>query len=144
VKVCDGTYQDFLDRGGWKDEAIAIRRGQNSGRKGNNASKKDFKRMKADLINSRSRTLTPLTAKISEVEESITKLEQDIGRDTQALIDASVKGDGESIKRFTKSIYDAREKVDIFFDELEALTDTLDTKSREFDESFEALKATEG
>jgi ATP-binding cassette subfamily F protein 3 len=144
VKVFDGAYQDFLDRGGWKDEAVAIRRGQNSGRKGNNASKKDFKRMKADLINSRSRTLTPLTARISEVEDSITELEQKMGEDTRALIDASVKGDGESIRQLTKSIHDARRKIDDFFNELETLTDTLGTKSREFDESFEALKATEG
>jgi ATP-binding cassette subfamily F protein 3 len=141
VKVFDGTYQDFLDRGGWKDEAVAASSGRNAGRKGNNTSRKDFKRIKADLINSRSRTLTPLAARISEVEDSITILEQKMGEDTQALIDASVKGDGESIKQLTKSIHDVRRKIDDFFNELETLTDTLGKKSREFEERFEELES---
>ena len=99
VKVFEGTYQDFLDRGGWKDEdAAAIRSRQTSGQKGNGTNRKDLRRIKAELINSRSRTLGPLQSRISEVEEAIMQLEQGIGQDTQALIDASVKGDGESIR----------------------------------------------
>jgi ATP-binding cassette, subfamily F, member 3 len=144
VKVFDGTYQDFLDRGGWKDEALPVRSAQDSGQKSNGTSRKDFKRMKAELINSRSRTLTPLQARISEVEEEITLLEQGLGHDTQALIDASVKGEGESIRQMNRSIHESRKKIDILFDELEMLTDTLDTKSREFEERLDALKGAEG
>jgi ATP-binding cassette subfamily F protein 3 len=144
VKVFDGTYQDFLDRGGWKDEALPARTVQSAGQKGNGVSRKDLKRMKAELINSRSRTLTPLTTRIAEIEKTITEIEQDIAQDTQALIDASVKGEGEPIKRLTKSIYEARGKIDLLFDELVTLTDMLDAKSREFEEQLEALKGAEG
>ena len=55
------------------------------------------------MINNRSRTLVPLQSRISEVEETITLLEQGLGQDTQALIEASVKGDGESIRLLTMS-----------------------------------------
>jgi len=144
VRVFEGTYQDFLDRGGWKDEAAPVSGRQHSVQKGNGTSRKDLKRMKAELINSRSRTLSPLQARISEVEEEITLLEQGLGQDTQALIDASVKGDGESIRLLTRVIHESRKKIDSLFDELETLTDTLAAKSREFEESLEVLKGAEG
>ena len=55
VKIFEGTYQDFLDRGGWKDEVLPVRSVQQSGQKGNGIRRKDLKRMKAELINNRSR-----------------------------------------------------------------------------------------
>jgi predicted nuclease with TOPRIM domain len=77
------------------------------------------------------------------VEETITRLEQVIEQDTKALVKASVKGHGESIRELSVSIHELRGKIDILFDELETLTDELGVKSREFEERFEALK-TEG
>jgi ATP-binding cassette subfamily F protein 3 len=145
VRVFEGTYQDFLDRGGWKDEsAAAVRSGRNSGQRSGGANRKDLRRIKAELIYSRSRTLVPLQSRICEVEETIMQFEQGIERDTQALIEASTKGDGESIKRMSRSIHELREKIDILFDELENLTGELDAKSREFEERLEALKAVAG
>jgi len=141
VKVFEGTYQDFLDRTGWKDEAdTTVRSRQNSGQKGNGTNRKDLRRIKAELINSRSRTLVPIQSRIVEIEETITRLEQGIGQDTQALIQASVKGHGESIRQLSVSIHESRQKIDILFDELETLTDELGVKSREFEERLEALK----
>ena len=143
VTLFEGTYQDFLDRGGWKDEVLPVRSVQHSGQKGNGTRRKDLKRMKAEVINNRSRALSPLQSRISKVEEEITLLEQGLGQDTQALIDASVKGDGESIRLLTGSIHESRKKIDARFDELEMLTDQLATKSREFEERLEALKGAE-
>jgi ATP-binding cassette subfamily F protein 3 len=103
-----------------------------------------MRRTKAELINSRSRTLGPLQSRISEIEEAITQLEQVTGQDTQALINASVKGYGESINRLSRSIHESRGKIDILFEELETLTDKLNVKTREFEERLEALKAESG
>jgi len=142
VKVFEGTYRNFLERCGWKDEGAAeVRSGQYSGNKGNGANRKELRRIKAELINSRSRTLVPLQSRVSEVEETITLLEQQIVQETQALVDASVKGVVESIKQLSRSIHESRGKIDILFDELETLTNKLDTKLREFEEKLEALKA---
>lgn len=145
VRVFEGTYQDFLERRGWKDEGEgAVRSRQNAEKKGNSTNKKDLRRIKAELIDSRSRILGPLQSRISEVEETITRLEHGMERDTQALVKASVKGDGESIRRLSMSIHESRRKIDTLFDELEALTNELDAKSKEFEERFEALKAAGG
>jgi ATP-binding cassette subfamily F protein 3 len=140
VEVFEGTYQDFIGRGGWKDEVLPARSARDSTEKGNGWGRKDLKRLKAELVNSRSRTLTPLQTRISQVEEEITLLEQGLGQDTQALIDASVKGDGKSIRLLTGAIHETRKKIDSLFDELETLTDMLAAKTREFEEKLEALK----
>jgi ATP-binding cassette subfamily F protein 3 len=145
VKVFEGTYQDFLERDGWKDEGegTALAR-QHAEKKGEGTDRKELKRMKAELIDRRSRILVPLTAKISEVEEEITRLERGMAQDTQALVDASVKGDGESIKRLSKSIHESRGKIDTLFDELETLTNELDIQSREFEERLASLQTAGG
>jgi ATP-binding cassette subfamily F protein 3 len=145
VKIFEGTYQDFLDRGGWKDESAAgVRTRQNSGQMGNGANRKDLRRLKAELINSRSISLVPIQSRIYEVEETIMQFEHGIERDTQALIDASTKGDGESIRRLSKSVHELKGKIDILFDELEKLTAEFDAKAREFEGRLEALKAASG
>jgi ATP-binding cassette, subfamily F, member 3 len=145
VKLFEGTYQDFLDREGWKEECpIAVGNARNAVQKGNGMSRKDLRRSKAELISSRSRILVPLQARISEVEETITELEQRIEEDTKALVEASVKGDGVTIKRLSRSIHESKTKIEILFDELETLTQDLAVESRNFEEKFEALKTAGG
>jgi len=145
VKVFEGTYQDFLDRDGWTDEEeAAVRSSGNSAHKSNGAKKKDLKRIKAELINARSRTLGPLQAKISETEEQIMLLEEQIEEDTQALVDASVKGDGEAIRKLSISLRGSKEKIDVLFDELEKLTDEFDAKTREFEERLVTIQVSGG
>ena len=143
--VFEGTYQDFLERKGWKDEGEVLELSKRNGdKKGSSVNRKELKRLKAELINDRSRILTPLQKRICEVEETITRLEQDMDRDTHALVKASVKGDGDSIRRLSMSIHESRGKIDVLFDELEALSNELDARSKEFGEKFESLKAEGG
>ena len=141
VTVFEGTYRDFLERRGWKDERERAVITELIEKKGDNADRRESKRMKAELIDRRARTLAPLQTKIAEVEEAITGLERGMAQDTQALVDASVKGDGESIRRFSKSIHESRGKIDTLFDQLETLTSNLDTLSREFEERLASLIA---
>ena len=141
VDVFEGTYQDFLDRRGWKDEAEATAGGENPDKKTDGAYKRDLRRVKAELIDRRSRVLGPLGARISAVEATIMRLEKEVEADTRALIDASVKGDGDSIKSLSKSVHQSRTTIDGLFDELEALTSELETKSRDFAEQLAALQS---
>jgi ATP-binding cassette subfamily F protein 3 len=140
VDLFEGAYQDFLDRRGWKDEAEAAADGENPDRKTDGANRKDLRRVKAELIDRRSRVLGPLHARISGVEATIMRLEQEMEADTRKLIDASVKGDGDSIKSLSKSVHESRARIDSLFDELETLTAEVETKSRDFAEQLETLK----
>jgi len=93
-----------------------------------------MRRIRAELINSRSRILGVLQKRITEVEETIMHLENQIEQDTQALLEVSVKGEGQSIKTLTKSIHESKARIDTLFDELSSLTEELDIKIREFEE----------
>ena len=147
VTVFDGAYQDFLDRVGWKDEDAA-RSGSTGGQTGNGncgqgraLNRRDVKRLRAELVNSRSRVLGAVQARIAEAEEAIVSLEQQIARENGALLDASLKGDGEAIKTLSRSLHDAQKRVDALFGELAALTDELNARSGEFEEKLNGLNA---
>jgi ATP-binding cassette subfamily F protein 3 len=135
VSVFEGTYQDFLERVGWKDEEtnrpVTVADTDVAARAVN---KKDLRRMRAEIITSRSKTLGPLQVRIAEVEETIVRLEKEIEQDTQSLLEASVKGQGEPIRRLSKAIHSAKETIERLFTELETLTVEYDAKTREFEE----------
>lgn len=140
VGVFEGTYQDFLDRVGWKDEDLSKdpdskeNNGQNK-----SLTKKDIRRIRAELITTRSRTLGTLKVRIKDLEDTIIQIEQLIEQDTRNLLDASAKGDGESIKMLAKSLHDSNKKIDSLFEELATLNAELDTRSREFEERLDEL-----
>jgi ATP-binding cassette subfamily F protein 3 len=138
VSIFEGTYQDFLDRVGWKNE-ITEKQYRGQGNEQAKLNKKDIRRIKADLINNRSRILGALQKKVAEVEEHIMRLEGMIEQDTQALLDASIKGNGEHIKTLSKTIHDSRTKIDSLFDELTSLTEALEIKTKEFEEKLQTL-----
>jgi ATP-binding cassette subfamily F protein 3 len=138
VNVFEGSYQDFLDRVGWKDEETRGDRGADvPNRQGN---RKDMRRIRAELITDRSRTLGPLQNRIEEIEETIVDLEGEVEANTQALLDASVKGDGLAIRSFSIALTNAKEQIDALFDELAALTEEHAAKSREFEERLGLLQ----
>ncbi len=135
LQLFEGTYQDFLDRVGWRDEDTDKARScqvMNGERKTSN--KKELRRIRAEIISSRSRILVPLQDRIAEIEDTIMRLEHEAEGDTNSLLQASVKGDGESIKRLTKSIHTSKQSIDALFAELERLTGEFDARSREFEE----------
>jgi ATP-binding cassette subfamily F protein 3 len=138
VSVFEGSYQDFLDRVGWKDEETPDNRGANllNGQR----NRKDLRRIRAELITDRSRTLGPLQNRIAEIEETIVDLEGKVEADTQALLDASVKGDGHAIRSLSLTLNNAKAQIDALFDELAALTEEHAAKSREFEERLGLLQ----
>ena len=145
VKVFEGTYQDFLDRVGWKSEEGDTPSSASAGTAVPSLNKKNVRRLKAEIMNERTRTIGPLQKKISGIEEEITLLEKQIDVDTQKLLEASVKGDGENIKTLSRAVDGARGKIDVLFDNLAALTEELDRKTKEFEErlkEFSEVSAT--
>jgi ATP-binding cassette subfamily F protein 3 len=138
VDVFEGSYQDFLDRVGWKDEETRSDRGADvTSRQGN---RKDLRRIRAELITNRSRTLGPLQNRIAEIEETIIDLEGEVEANTRALLDASVKGNGNAIRSLSISLNNANGQIDVLFDELAALTEEHAAKSREFEERLGLLQ----
>ncbi len=137
VSVFDGTYQDFLDRVGWANEASdAGGPVPGNSARGANLSKKDMRRLRADLINDRGRVLGTLKNRIIEIEGTIMDLEQKVNDDTEALLDVSVKGDGASIKNLSKSLHETKGQIDALFNEMEVLALQLESKTKEFEQKI--------
>jgi ATP-binding cassette subfamily F protein 3 len=138
ITVFEGTYQDFLDRVGWKsEEEEKETSNRNEGQKGTN--KKDLRRLRAEIISSRSRVMGALQKKVAEREGAIMRIESRMEEDTRALLDASVNGRGEAIKGLSKTIHEAKAKIDSLFEELETLTAELTARSQEFEEKLANL-----
>lgn len=135
VDVFEGSYEDFLSRVGWEDEAE--REGGEAGREGapaKSALKKESKRVRADIINERSRVMSPLRARINEIESAITSAERQLTRDNESLVAASQRGDGKAIMDLSMSIHETKKQIDSLFDELEMITVEHDALAREFEE----------
>ncbi|HMK60345.1 MAG TPA: ABC-F family ATP-binding cassette domain-containing protein [Dissulfurispiraceae bacterium] len=140
VTVFDGTYEDFLDRVGWRNEALLNERQCSTAKYLRNADRREARRLKAELINERSRSIGDLQRRISDAEESIIKLEQSIENDTASVLLASETGDWQSAASLSKVIHDAKQKIELLFGDLEVLNDELANKSKEFEEKLACME----
>ena len=136
VNVFDGTYQDFLDRVGWKDEVSDGRETARAVKGEKGISKKDLRKIRAEIIEKRSKMLNPLQKRIEEIEKTIVQLERKAEDSNQALLDASMKGDGETIGITSRELADAQQRIEHLFDELALLAEKFDNKSKEFEEEL--------
>jgi ATP-binding cassette subfamily F protein 3 len=135
VSLFEGTYQDFLDRVGWKSESESLKTASGVRKAVNQPpDKKLRRRIRAELINEKSRTLGALQRKIDENEGSIILLEKRVDQDNSDLINASAKGDGEAIRKLSKAVHESRSKIESLFAELEDLHSELDRKTKKFEE----------
>jgi len=136
----EGTYQDFLDRVGWKNESPPA---QSAAKATENKSvnKKQLRRVRAALVNEKSKILGALKNRIIEMEREIVSLEAKTGLDNNELMEASVKGDGGTIKRLSKTIHDSRSRIESLFSELEQLQIELESRTKEFEEKLSGMEA---
>ncbi len=139
VSLFEGTYLDFLDRVGWSDEGGVRSRNGKKKESQKSVNRKDAKKMRAGLVTDRSKAIGAIKNRITAVEEEITRLEQTVEKDTQDLLEASVKGRALDIKRLSQAIADAKAKIESLFAELETLTAEHDAKAREFDQQMDEL-----
>jgi len=140
VTLFEGTYQDFLNRVGWKDEEGPVHtKNETAYLADNKINKKQLRRIRAELINEKSKILGGLQKKIDATEKEIVSLEEKIENDNNDLLDASVNGDGEKIKGLSKAVYDSKARVEKLFVELEDLHEELDSMAKEFEERLNAV-----
>jgi len=133
VELFEGTYQEFLDRVGWENERES-EGGKPSSRQNKNFNKKEMRRLRAQLNEDRSKILVPLQTKIAEREKTIMLLEKDVEKESQSLVEASEKGDGEAISKLSIAIHNLNTKIETLFKELESLTAEHEAKTKELEE----------
>ena len=135
----EGTYQDFLDRVGWKDEENLAKPSQAPAEHKRRAERKDMRRLRAEMITNRSRALNPLQQRVHQLETQIISLEERLKEENLSLLRASQQGDGKSITALSISIHESKRTIEGLFEELEALSVELHNKSKEFEAIFREI-----
>jgi len=136
----EGTYQDFLERIGWKDEENTPKPAQLPKEQKTKAERKDLRRLRAEMISNRSRVLNPLQERIRKLEAQIISFEEQLREDNMTLLRASQQGAGRSIAALSISIHESRKRVESLFEELEKLSVEFHVKSQEFETMFKELE----
>jgi ATP-binding cassette subfamily F protein 3 len=143
IEVFEGSYQRFLEKGGWGDEEELLssqRKARSSNDANNRLDKKTLRKMRADIITQRSKVINPIEKRIHQVEAGIEKNETMLKELHAAMQNASEKQDGQKISEISQSIHTSEEAIDTLFEELEDLTNSLEEHSADFDRQLEALE----
>ncbi len=127
VEIFEGGYPDFLDAGGWEDDAAEASAasdadpapGQDPAEERKN--KKALRKERSEIIKERSRHLNPLLHTIAGVERRIETLERELENIQADLIRASEEKDGMRIAARSIEVNRYRQEIDNQFDVLERL-----------------------
>ena len=147
ITVFEGTYQDFLDRGGWGDDENCLQdfqerkasKGEES--ESSKLNKKALRKQRSEIVLKRSRALGPIEKRIAEVEREIELREKELADLGLAMEQAVKANDGEEIGRLSQSVSLCQPMIDTLFDELEKLTDDLEGKKEAFERKLKELEA---
>lgn len=124
VTVFEGTYQEFLDNGGWGDEvstASPTKSLNTSKMVAPQVSKKELRQQRSAIIGERSRRLKPINQAIEKMENTIEIEETRLGTLNQEMVQASQNQDGQRIAELSPAIRQCQEAIDALFSELETL-----------------------
>ena len=167
VRLFEGNYEEFLENGGWGDNAGA-KNGGMSGRasfsgalssyplaapSGGNGSmnartfppgggtqvKKELKRARAQIIAERGRALTPIVKTIAEDESAIEKLEAKVSENNRRMIEASSRGGGKAIQELAIENHTLQETIRGLYSRLEDALGAHEKTTAVFNRRLEEL-----
>jgi ATP-binding cassette subfamily F protein 3 len=142
IEVFDGSYQRFLDKGGWQDENMTAGRYRQrdlTTAAATKRTKKELRRQRSEIISERSRILRPLQERIIRVENQMEKEEAELARLNLSMQQAAQDQDGYRITEVSQALHACQETIDRLFAELEELTRDLDARNTEFETRLNKL-----
>jgi ATP-binding cassette, subfamily F, member 3 len=142
IEVFDGTYQEFLEKGGWQDEkAPRATEAATDGEPAENlkAARKELRRQRAEILARRQRSLKPLEDEMRRLERDIEGRDAEMATLTQAMQTASENRDGARIAEISQSIHAAQKAIDRLFDALDRTTRDHEERVAGFDRELEEI-----
>ncbi len=124
VTLFEGTYQDFLDQGGWGDEAAATtgpEAEETTAARSPSTNKKKLRRQRSAIVRERAAELNPIDRAIAKTEAVIEAQEQQLEQLNQAMVVASQQQDGARIAELSPAIRQNQNRIEHCFAELEPL-----------------------
>ncbi len=132
--VFDGTYQEFLDKVGWREED-----GGSQKQDRQKFSRKDIRRLRGEINAEKNKILKPLQEKVDFLENAISSAEEEINELNNRAVEAAVNGEGKSIASIGVRLSELEKLIDENFDLLAKVSGELDEKTAEYAARLAAL-----
>lgn len=128
VEFLHETYDDFLAKIGWEDDAQEVVLKKNE-----KPSRQELKRIRSELIIERGRELNPFKKKIEKLENEIIFLEKEQNLLESNLIDMASMGDSKKIQESSQRLGTVKKRIDEAFEELTNYTHQHDEIFQKFE-----------
>ena len=142
IDLFSGSYQQFLEKGGWQDESKMNDIRQQPDIKADvsvKATKKELRRQRSEIISRRSRIVKPIQQRAATVENEIEKNERELDRLNQSMQQAAQNQDGAKIAEISRASHLCRQTIDGLIEQMEDLTQDLEARNAEFDSLLDRL-----
>jgi ATP-binding cassette subfamily F protein 3 len=145
ARMFDGSYQEFLEKGGWGDTAAMTRRLDGSAVDRStdlpHFTKKELRRLRSEIITEKSKVLKPMEDVITAAERAIEKNEALLDRLNQEMVEASQQGDGVRIGPLSQQIRTCQEIIEARFAEMEQVDEQRQRLEKKFEKRLAQLEA---
>jgi ATP-binding cassette subfamily F protein 3 len=144
IKSFEGSYQEFLEKGGWHDETQSSPKDRSKeNRTGHitKRTKKEMRRQRSEIIAQRSTAVKPLQNRITRIENDIETRETELGHLNESMQQASQNQDGPRIVELSQAIHTCQLAIDQLFDELETITNEFDLQNAVFEVQLKQLES---
>lgn len=133
--VFEGTYEEFLEKEGWKDEGNVKEKEAK-----NKITKKDVRKIRSEIISEKNKIIKPLEEKSAALENSISEYEEEVNKLNDLLIEASSNNNGELIGEYGKRLAELNKLIDDAFEELDNVVQELDSRKKEYDNRLSQIE----
>ncbi|MBT8341445.1 MAG: ABC-F family ATP-binding cassette domain-containing protein, partial [Desulfatitalea sp.] len=120
--VFEGSYQDFLDNGGWGDDP-AIKSDERKAAPDDQArqSRKDLRRLRSAIMSENARTRRTVESAIADTEAMVEQEEHRLAGLNSEMVAASQTRAGDRITSLSQQIYQCQVRIDETYTALESL-----------------------
>jgi ATP-binding cassette subfamily F protein 3 len=145
ARMFDGSYQAFLEKGGWGDTPAMTRRPDDSEVDRSpelpRLTKKELRRLRSEIITEKSKVLKPMEDAIAAAENSIEKNEALLDRLNREMVEASEQGDGARIGPLSQKIRTCHEIIETRFADMEQMDEQRQRLEKKFERRLAGLDA---
>jgi ATP-binding cassette subfamily F protein 3 len=145
-RVFEGSYQRFLEKGGWQEENKGQVPDQSqpvSVMSRNKLTKKKLRRRRSEILNSRAKAIKPIEKRIKRIEEKIESQEKTLRNLNEDMQKAAQSQDGDRIPEISQSLHHCQAAIEHHFKILGSLTDSLEKQHRIFEKKLSDIEQTD-
>ena len=147
IEVFEGSYQRFLEKGGWQDEDMSAAKSESpvfhqETETRPKISRKELRKLRSEVVTERSKILKPVEDRIRRIENDIDANEKKLETLNAEMMEASQKGEGRKIADIGQTIHACQQSIEQWFEELEQLTEKLEREGAVFDARLAELDET--